>query len=168
MIYPHIAQLGRWAAMEKVGQRAVAKALAGVKPPKPPRVPVSHVKRMRARSAAAAAEAAEAVPSGKSFKAPTKADLHMSMQGIGGNLESLGSGAVKAQQKQYADLLAAMQKRQPGFVGPILMPGMPGFKYPANSSLPPAMRPPSRRVGPQRSPGQETKIREITTDAGNR
>ena len=35
----HIANLGRWAAMEKTGQRAVGKALAGVKPPKVPKPP---------------------------------------------------------------------------------------------------------------------------------
>jgi hypothetical protein len=35
----HIANLGRWAAMEKTGQRAVGKALAGAKPPKVPKPP---------------------------------------------------------------------------------------------------------------------------------
>jgi hypothetical protein len=36
MIYPHIAQLGRLSAMEKVGVRAISKAL---RPPKPPKLP---------------------------------------------------------------------------------------------------------------------------------
>tara|TARA_R110002051_G_scaffold148221_1_gene220784 strand:+ start:715 stop:1200 length:486 start_codon:yes stop_codon:yes gene_type:complete len=122
-----IAQLGRLAAMEKVGQRWISKLFQDVKPPKPPKVPGLKPKA--------------AVPSGKSFKAPTKADLHMSIQGIGKevpqfkDLEGLSPLARNHQKKQYDDLLKKYYDLT-GQPGPVVMPGHPAFKYPDSVPYP--------------------------------
>jgi hypothetical protein len=150
----HIAQLGRLAAQQQMQKQAV-RGVAGL---------ASALKKRK-------------------FKAPTApkpssslGDLRNRMLGLGGDLESLGSGAIQAQKKQYADLLTAAQKAQPGFQGPLLLPGMRGFKYPTDKgSLAAAGNTDLGRVLQKqfparggRSTGQAVKLKEIATDVGNK
>jgi len=144
MNYPHIAQLGRLAAMEKMGQRAVSKALSGVKPPKLPKVPKD----------------AELV---KSFKQQLQSPegIRQLIHGTG-DLESLSPMAKFHQQRQYAQLMQAARKKNPGFTGPLVMPGHPAFKYPDLSAS--GLGAPSRYTIPsspgKRAPGQAAKLNQ--------